>query len=458
MERAALGSTNSPQSPETERAGRPSVRRMVVGASATVVLQGASMGLGFITSVILARSLGSGGYGRYVFCIAWAGLLGTIAVLGFDRFLVRGIAVYEVEGKWDLARGLLRRTNELVIVTSIVIGVAGLAVALLWLSPPLRWPFCVALLFVPLSALTAVRQGAMQALGKVVRRTDAGVFDSPPRNSRKRWCTGRRRRRGALRDDCSRGEHHGTGRGVRRGRRSAKASHTARSTVSRPGFATQSWLRSALPMMLISGVWAANNYVGTLVVGTLDGTRAAGIYSVVEKGAGLIVVFLVAANMPLAPAVARLHARGDRRGLEYATERIAQVTLLASAPVALAFALFPGIYLGIFGPSFLAGTTALTILALGQLVNAAAGPAGNVLMMTGHERAAVGGIALGLFANLVLGIILVPPLGITGGAIGFASSLVLWNSVLVVLARRRVGVNVTAFRSLAVTRRSRDVG
>ena len=111
---------------------------------------------------------------------------------------------------------------------------------------------------------------------------------------------------------------------------------------SRPGFATQSWLRSALPMMLISGVWAANNYVGTLVVGTLDGTRAAGIYSVVEKGAGLIVVFLLAANMPLAPAVARLHARGDRRGLEHATERIAQVTLLASAPVALAFALFPG--------------------------------------------------------------------------------------------------------------------
>ena len=79
-------------------------------------------------------------------------------------------------------------------------------------------------------------------------------------------------------------------------------------------------------------------------------------------------------------------------------------------------------------------------------------------MMTGHERAAVGGIALGLFANLVLGIILVPPLGITGGAIGFASSLVLWNFGLVVLARRRVGVNVTAFRSLAVTRRSPDVG
>ena len=458
MERTAAASPMSVDGHEPERPGRPSVRRMVVGASATVMLQGASMGLGFVTSVVLARSLGSGEYGRYVFCIAWAGLLGTIAVLGFDRFLVRGMAVYEVEGKWDLARGLLRRTNELVIATSIVIGLAGVAIALLWLSPSLRWPFCIALVFVPLSALTAVRQGAMQALGKVVVGQMPEYLIRP------------------LVILVTVGALAVVGEGALSATTAVAANiaglavaclagavllrraipHAVRS--SRPGFATQSWLRSALPMMLISGVWAANNYVGTLVVGTLDGTRAAGIYSVVEKGAGLIVVFLVAANMPLAPAVARLHARGDRRGLEYATERIAQVTLLASAPVALAFALFPGIYLGIFGPSFLAGTTALTILALGQLVNAAAGPAGNVLMMTGHERAAVGGIALGLFANLVLGIILVPPLGITGGAIGFASSLVLWNSVLVVLARRRVGVNVTAFRSLAVTRRSRDVG
>jgi hypothetical protein len=45
-------------------------------------------------------------------------------------------------------------------------------------------------------------------------------------------------------------------------------------------------------------------------------------------------------------------------------------------------------------------------------------------------------------------------LGITGGAIAFAASLVLWNVILVVMARRLIGVNVTAFRSLSMHNRS----
>lgn len=113
----------------------------------------------------------------------------------------------------------------------------------------------------------------------------------------------------------------------------------------------------------------------------------------------------------------------------------------------------PHLYLDLFGASFQMGATALVILALGQFVNAAAGPSGNVLIMTGQERIAVRGVAAGLLANIVLAVALVPPLGVTGGAIAFASSLVLWNTVLVVLARRLVGVNVTAFRRLAVHHR-----
>src|ERR1700682_2585674 len=195
----------------------------------------------------------------------------------------------------------------------------------------------------------------------------------------------------------------------------------------------------------------ANNYVATLMVGTLDGSRAAGVYSVVQKGAEVIILVLLATNMPLAPAIARLHARKDWQGLEHTTEHMARATLLVSFPIAVAFMVFPHLYLDLFGASFQTGATALMILALGQLINATAGPAGNVLLMTGHERIAVRGVVAGLVANVVLAIVLVPPLGVTGGAIAFASSLVLWNTALVVLARRHVGVNVTAFRRFAMS-------
>jgi O-antigen/teichoic acid export membrane protein len=415
---------------------------MLVSASATALLQ----------VVLLARFLGSGGYGRYAVAFAWSSLLGVPAILGLNAFLVRGIAVYEVREQWSLMKGLLLRTNQLVLLTSTTIAACGAIVAVTSMSSSFRGPFCVAMLLVPITTLTLLRQGAMQAFGRVVSGqlpeylirpflvivgvlalelvghgvlTPTTALVANVLGVTVAFVIGALLLRRALPD--------------------ALRAH-------RPEFVTRKWLRASLPMMLISGVWMANNYITTVIVGALDGSRAAGVYSVVQKGAEVIVILLYAANMPLAPVIARLHARGDQYGLEHTTERMARATLLVSAPVAAAFIVFPDIFLGFFGGGFRTGATALIILAVSQLINAAAGPSGNLLLMTGQERIAVRGVAAGLLANVVLAIVLVPPLGVTGGAIAAASSLVLWNTVLVVLARRLVGINVTAFHRLAVAR------
>ena len=444
-------SPGSPAAPESI------VKRILISASATVLLQGASLAMGFATAILLARLLGETGYGQYAFAIAWAGLLAIPAILGLDRFLVRGIATYEVSQRLSLMRGLLRRTNQLVLLTSLAMGGVGCFVAVLWLSPSLRWPFCVAMLLVPLTTLTLIRQGAMQAIGRVVSGQFPEYLIRPVLillgiGALKLIGSGALTSTTALATNVFAVAVAFTVGAILLSRALPAVLRSVR-----PEYATREWLRAALPMMLISGVWAANNYCTTLVVGTLDGPRAAGVYSVVEKGAELIVLILVAANIPLAPAIARLHAQNDREGLQHATERVAQATLLASAPLALAFAIVPGVYLSIFGGGFDSGSIALTVLALAQLVNASAGPAGNVLLMTGHERAAVRGIVAGLLANLILGVILVPPLGVTGGAIASGSSLILWNTVLLVLARTHVGVNVTAFRWLAIRKPARVI-
>jgi O-antigen/teichoic acid export membrane protein len=429
---------------------RSPVRRLLLSASATAILQGASIAMGFVLSVLLARFLGSGGYGLYALAFAWSGFLMIPAILGLDRFLVRGIAVYEIQEKWRLMRGLLRRTNQLVLLTSTTIAMCGMIVAVTWLSPPLRGPFAVAMLLVPVTTLTILRQGAMQAIGRVVSGQLPEYLIRPLLiivGVVALELVGR----GALTPTTAIAANvtgvtvaFVVGAVLLR-----RALPTALRSV-RPEFVTREWLIASLPIMLISGVSMANGYAATLVVGTLDGPRAAGVYSVVQRGAELIVMLLFATNMPLAPAIARLHASEDRLGLEHTIERVARATLLVSVPVAVAFMAFPGTYLSLFGAGFRTGATALVILALGQLFNAAAGPSGNVLIMTGHERAAVRGVAVGLLANVVLAIVLVPRFGVTGGAIAYASSLVLWNTALVVLARRLVGVNVTAFRRMSV--------
>jgi O-antigen/teichoic acid export membrane protein len=403
----------------------------------------------FVLAVLLARFLGSTGYGLYALGFAWATLLGVPAILGLNTFLVRGIAVYEVKEQWSLMKGLLFRTNQLVLLTSITIAICGAVVALLLLSPSFRGPFCVAMLLVPLTSLTLLRQGAMQAFGRVVSGQlpeylvrplliIAGVLAL-------QWL-------GALTSTTALGANVvGVAVAFVVGALLLRRALPDALRLVRAEFVTREWLRASLPMMLIAGVWMANSNITTLIVGTLDGPRAAGVYSIVQKGAEVIVLLLYATNMPLAPVIARLYARKDRQGLEHTTEQMARATLLVSAPIALALMVFPHTFLDIFGASFQTGAAALAILALGQLINAAAGPAGNVMLMTGQERIAVRGVAAGLIVNIILAVVLVPPLGVTGGAIAFAAALVLWNTVLVVLARRLIGVNVTAFRRLAVT-------
>jgi O-antigen/teichoic acid export membrane protein len=436
---------------------RPNIARMIRSASGTAVLQAASTGLGFVTSIVLARSLGRTGYGQYALAFAWSGFLLIPALLGMDRFLVRGIATYEVEHRWSLARGLLRRTNELVLLASVLIACLGCVVALTCLSPTLRAPFCVAMTLIPVTALTTLRQGAMQAMGRVVRGQLPEYLIRP------------------LLILVGIGTLAFIGHGILTpttalavvvagvavafavGALQLRRASPAVLRSARASYLTRDWLRASVPMMLIGGLWMANSYVGTLAVGALAGPRAAGVYSIVEKGAAVIVLVLVATNMPLAPAIARLHAAGDREGLERAVEQVARISFVISIPICAAFAIFPNIYLSIFGPGFADGSMALTVLALGQLVNAAAGPAGNVLLMSGQERVALRGVGAGLLVNLVLAVALVPPLGVTGGAIAFSLSLVVWNTSFVLAARKHVGVNVTAFRALAIATARGDV-
>lgn len=424
---------------------------MLASASATAVMQGVSNLMAFFVAILLARFLGARGYGLYTLAFSWAGFLMIPAILGLDRFLVRGVAVYEVHDQWSLMKGLLQRTNQLVLLTSTTIAGLGALVAVTWMSPALRGPFCVAMLLIPLTCLTMLRQGAMQAIGRIVsgqlpeyliRPTLilAGVVALE-------FVGG-----GALTPTTALAANvTGVAVACAVGATLLVRALPARLRQVRAKFATREWLGASLPMMLISGVWLANGYATTIVVGTLDGPRSAGVYSVVQRGAEVIVVLLFATNMPLAPAVARLYARGDHEGLEHTTEQMARAALVVSIPLALALMVFPSIYLGLFGSSFQVGATAMIIVAFSQLVNATAGPSGNVLIMTGNERIAAYGVAVGLFVNIGLAFVLVPSLGVTGGGIAYASSLILWNAILVVAARRRVGVNVTAFRRLAIS-------
>jgi O-antigen/teichoic acid export membrane protein len=431
--------------PAAAAASSSAVRKLLSVASGTAVLQFGSYGFSLISTLLLTHFLGRSDYGVYTLATSWATLLALPAILGLNRFLVRGLAVYIDRGQWPLARGLLLRSNHLVIVSSTVMGLVAAAAWTEFGSASVRVAIAIAMIMVPINNLVLLRQGAMQALGRVMSGQIPEYVIRP-----------------VLFIVLILGlyfAHSAALTGVSAVMlmvistliaSSIGATWLLRSLPAplRSGTAdyrTGEWARAALPMMLVASVNAINNQVSILLVGGILGHKEAGVFNLAETGATITALVLSAAVMPLAPEIARLYARGDLVALEHTCRRVAQWALLGSLPLALVFAALPRLVLSVFGHGYSGGAVALSVMSLAQLVNSATGPAGNVLVMSGRERLAAMDVGVGMVSNIAFSAVLIPVLGVTGGALGEAASIVAFNALNWYLVRRTIGINAAAF-------------
>jgi O-antigen/teichoic acid export membrane protein len=103
--------------------------------------------------------------------------------------------------------------------------------------------------------------------------------------------------------------------------------------------------------------------------------------------------------------------------------------------------MFPQVLLGLFGPEFADGATALGVLALASVMNAVTGTSGAVLDMTGHTRVKLVNSTLSVGLGILLNLLLIPPLGVMGAAVSVVGSVSLVNLLRVGEVRWLVGVS-----------------
>ncbi|MHC4225731.1 MAG: oligosaccharide flippase family protein, partial [Planctomycetota bacterium] len=94
--REAPGREGSPGRAGGERLGNTLFR----GASGALVLRLAGTGLAFGLQVLLARVLGLGPYGDYIYAFALVTLLSVLLKLGLDSATLRFLPPYLVRGEW----------------------------------------------------------------------------------------------------------------------------------------------------------------------------------------------------------------------------------------------------------------------------------------------------------------------------------------------------------------------
>ena len=103
-------------------------------------------------------------------------------------------------------------------------------------------------------------------------------------------------------------------------------------------------------------------------------------------------------------------------------------------------------FLALFGPEFTEGSLSLLILACAQAIRAAAGPATQILALTGHARTTVPVFAVGLALLFVTNLALVPLYGLTGAALAVLFVTAIWSVWLSLITKARTGLDVAIVR------------
>jgi Membrane protein involved in the export of O-antigen and teichoic acid len=164
------------------------------------------------------------------------------------------------------------------------------------------------------------------------------------------------------------------------------------------------------------------------------------VYSVAGRLLVPAIVISTAIGQMFAPRIAAADARGARDDLARMLKRVTYWNTAVSLPFFAMLAVVAGPLLRLFGPRYEAGATALAILAIGQLLNTAAGPLGQVINMSGRPYVNLVNNTLVASANIVGCVILIPRYGITGAACSTAGALTLVNAIKLVEVRVMFGM------------------
>lgn len=409
-----------------------------------------NMALGFLVAVVLARSLGPDGYGVYTFVFAIVSLLAVPSKLGLPHVVVRETVRAQLDGDFALMKGLWRWTSGAAAVFSLVLAGGGLVVALLLgdrLDGTGFWTLGTGLVLVPLLALGNLRGAALRGLRRVVLGQLPEMVLRPAFHLL--LLLGVVLYPAVSLSPANAMGLHALAAGlafVAGGWMLVRALPAQMRTALVPTYQARAWIAAAIPLALVSGAALITQYTDVLVVGIFRTPDEVGIYRTAALSATSVAFGQQVVAAVVAPQFARFHATGETARLQRVVTASTRATLLLTAPAVLAVALGGGWFLGqVFGAEYVDASAALSVLLVGQAVDALVGPVGMLLMMTGHEGDTAKGTLVGAGANVVLNLVLVPRFGAVGAAVATAASLSAMNLLLWTTARRRLGIQTLPF-------------
>ena len=182
-----------------------------------------------------------------------------------------------------------------------------------------------------------------------------------------------------------------------------------------------------------------------LIVSLILPTSETGIFGVCMKIAALLVFAVQVTHQILLRDAADAHRTSDKTKMQNIIGKANRIAFASSILSFLAVLFFGKMLLGIFGPEFRTGYFCLLGLSLAQFVRAAFGPAIQLLMITGHQRAGIPVYISSLLILVICNMILVPTYGYEGAAVAVIITTLFWSVWLNHLVNQKTRYQISIF-------------
>ncbi|MFB9802841.1 lipopolysaccharide biosynthesis protein [Streptomonospora salina] len=182
--------------------------------------------------------------------------------------------------------------------------------------------------------------------------------------------------------------------------------------------------------------------------------RAGVVFTAALAGAAEAAVFTAASRFPVVgqfaaqalqfaaePRLAELLAAGDRRGASTLFRASTAWLICLTWPLFLPAMVYAPLLMELFGPDYAAGSRALVVVCLAQLLASGLGMGDLVLTMTGRTRSNLVNNLLALAADVALCLLLVPAAGASGAAAAWAGAIAVRKSLPLVQLVRSPGIH-----------------
>ena len=409
-----------------------------------------SAALLYLSQIVLARWMGATEYGIYVLVWTWVLVLGGLSHLGLSMASIRLLPEYREQGETDLLRGLLRGGRLLAIGVGTVVAGLGLAGLMMFgdrLEHPVLLPAYLALICVPMYALTDIQDGIGRGRGWMASAL------APPYILR------------PLLVLVAMAVAHAWGLPMRATTAAAAAIVATWLTalvqtvlVQRrlkgdiePGprrYDFRRWLRTAAPLLVIYACDLTLQNADVLILSAYLSPAEVGMYFAAAKTMSLILFVHYAVGSAVANRFSALNARGDREALKTFVKDAVRWTFWPSLAAALILLALGKPLLWLFSPQFTEAYPVMLVLVVGFLVRASMGPAEFLLNMLGEQMLCAAVLVVAALLNIALNFALVPRYGMMGAAIGTSASLTIAALMNFVVARRRLELEVSIFQHL----------